>query len=63
LIDEPSRSLRHHDVADALGVPIVASLEWDPTVHRAVDAGLLAGRLPRPFERALRHAVAEPAAA
>jgi hypothetical protein len=63
LVEEPFRSLRRHDVQDALGVPIVAVVDWDATIHRAVDAGLLAGRLPRPLERALRPAVVEAAAA
>jgi len=63
LIREPERSLHRRDVTDALGVPIAAFVDWDPSVHRAVDAGLLASRLPRPFERALRTAVVEAAAA
>ncbi|MCU1463097.1 MAG: ATPase involved in chromosome partitioning [Acidimicrobiales bacterium] len=63
LIEEPERSLRRRDIVDALGVPLVAVVDCEPAVHRAVDAGLLASRLPRPLERALRSALTEAAAA
>ena len=54
LIAEPGRSLTRHDVATALGAPVVAVVEIDPAVARAVDAGLLASRLPRGLARELR---------
>jgi hypothetical protein len=63
LIDEASRALRRHDVVDALDVPVVATIECDPAIHRAVDAGLLRGRLPRALERSLRGVLTEAAAA
>ncbi len=63
LIEEPERSLRRRDVVDALGVPLVAVVDWEPVVHRAVDAGLLASRLPRALEKGLRTAITEVAAA
>ena len=44
------------DVEGVLGVPVRAVVEVDSTVARAVDAGLLAGRLPAGLERALRNA-------
>ena len=44
------------DVEDVLGVPVRAEVAWDPVVARRVDAGLLAGNLPRTLERALRRA-------
>lgn len=56
LVQEPGRSLDATDVADVLGVPVLAEVAHDPAIARAVDAGLLAGRLPRGLERALRHA-------
>lgn len=56
LVDEPARSLGRHDVEEVLGVPVVATVEFDPGVARAVDAGLLAGRLPRRLARSLRSA-------
>jgi hypothetical protein len=54
LVEEPGRSLTVGDVADALGAPVVAQVPYDPAIARAVDAGLLATRLPRPLVRALR---------
>ena len=56
VVDEAGRSLRPHDVAAVLGVPVRATLTWDPAVARAVDAGLLATRLPRTLARSLRGA-------
>jgi hypothetical protein len=58
LVDEPGRGLGSRDVEHALGVPIDAVVSIDPTVSRAVDAGLLATRLPRVMTRALRQAAA-----
>lgn len=42
LVTEPNRALRRRDVAEALDRPIVADLALEPTLARAVDAGLLA---------------------
>jgi hypothetical protein len=56
LVVEDGRSLTAADVEDALGVPVQASVSVTPQVARAVDAGLLASRLPRTLERELRHA-------
>jgi hypothetical protein len=58
LVDEPGRGLGQRDVEHALGVPVEAVVSLDPTVSRAVDAGLLASRLPRVMTRALRRAAA-----
>ncbi len=56
LVVEPGRSLDRRDVEQHLGVEVVAEVEVDPAVARAVDAGLLAARLPRGLARELRHA-------
>ncbi len=56
LVDEPGRALRHDDVAASLGAPVVATVLVDPAVARAVDAGLLAARLPAAFRRVLEAA-------
>jgi MinD-like ATPase involved in chromosome partitioning or flagellar assembly len=56
LITEPGRALGRSDVEQVLGVPVRAEIALDPGVARAVDAGLLATRLPRGLERALRDA-------
>lgn len=56
LVNEPGRTLGRHDVEAVLGVPVRAEVAWDEAVARRVDAGLLAGSLPRALERALRRA-------
>lgn len=46
LVSEPGRALGRRDVERVAGVRVVAEVPLDPAVARAVDAGLLAGRLP-----------------
>ena len=46
--------LRAVDIEHSIGAPVVAQLEIDPAVARAVDAGLLANRLPLGMLRGLR---------
>ncbi len=53
LVTEPGRALSARDVERALGAPVVAEVQYDPAVARAVDAGLLASRLPRPLAQQL----------
>lgn len=57
LVDEPGRALQRSDVESVLGVPVVAEVRVEPGVARAIDAGLLASRLPRPLSRSLQGAV------
>ena len=54
LITEPERALGVGDVEDVLGVPVVASINWEPSIARAVDSGLMSARLPRRLANALR---------
>jgi len=56
LVTEPGRALDRHDVERVVGAPVRAEVALDPAIARAVDAGLLASRLPRSLERSLRHA-------
>ena len=56
LVAEPGRALGRRDVEQVSGVDVVAEVLFDPAVARAVDAGLLVGRLPRSLARALAHA-------
>ena len=56
LVREPGRVLTAKDIEDVLRLPVRAEIDVDPAVARAVDAGLLAGRLPRLLERSLRGA-------
>ncbi len=58
LVDEPGRALSQRDVEHALGVAVEATVSLDPAVARAVDAGLLATRLPRVIARELRQVAA-----
>ena len=53
LLVEPGRPLTAGDVEDVVGAPVVLRLEVDPSVARAVDAGLLASRVPAALDRAL----------
>lgn len=57
LIEEPGRALSRRDIAAAVG-EIDVVIPWDPAVARAVDAGMLATRVPRSL-RPLRR-LAEP---
>lgn len=62
LVAEPGRALDTADVERALDLPVRAVVEADPAVARAVDAGLLASRLPRAFARSVAGLAAEEAA-
>jgi MinD-like ATPase involved in chromosome partitioning or flagellar assembly len=46
LLNEAGRALTRRDVESVLQVPVMAEIPVDPAVARAVDAGLLASRLP-----------------
>jgi hypothetical protein len=54
LLSEPGRALGRSDVEHIVGAPIRAELAVDPAVARIIDAGMLASRLPRSIDRALR---------
>lgn len=56
LVEEEGRALTVADVEAALDVPVRARVRVTPQVARAVDAGLLAVRLPPSLDRDLRHA-------
>ncbi len=54
LVAEAGRSLCPDDVEAVVGAPVRAVVPVDAGVARAVDAGLLTGRVPRLLERSLR---------
>lgn len=54
LVDEPGRVLRRPDVENVVGKRVTAHLELDPAIARAVDAGLMAGRLPLQLSHGLK---------
>jgi MinD-like ATPase involved in chromosome partitioning or flagellar assembly len=56
LLTEPGRALTKADVEACVGAPVVAEVAVDPLVARAVDAGLLATRLPRALAKELGRA-------
>lgn len=58
VVTEPGRALSQRDIEHSLGVPVEATVSFDPAVARAVDAGLLAVRLPRIASRELRRVAA-----
>jgi hypothetical protein len=54
LIEEDGRAISRRDVEAALGVPVRAMVAHDMRIARAVDAGLLNGRVPALLHRSLR---------
>jgi hypothetical protein len=54
MIREPQRALNQRDIEQAVGVRVAMVIDLDPGIARAVDAGLLAARLPRPTAADLR---------
>jgi hypothetical protein len=53
VVCDEERRIANADIASALGLPVMATVMLQPTVARAVDAGLLAARLPRALTRSL----------
>ena len=53
-VDEAGRSLGVRDVANVLGVPILATVGLRASTARAVDAGVLPTRLPDSLARPAR---------
>ncbi len=54
LVEEPGASIKPRAVERCLGAPVVATVSVDPAIARAVNSGLLAGRLPWAIGRELR---------
>jgi hypothetical protein len=54
LVREHGRSIDRFAVADLVGAPVIAQIDHDPAIARAVDAGKLVRRTPRPLTRQLR---------
>jgi len=53
LINEAGRALGKHDVEAVIGAPVVAEISFDAAIARAVDAGLLASRIPTVMSKQL----------
>ena len=58
LVEEAGRTLSRREVADVLGVPVLTRVPVREPVFRAVDAGVLAARLPEVLARAAADLVA-----
>jgi hypothetical protein len=54
LVADAGRALDRRDVEQVLGLPVLCTVQVDPVVSRAVDAGVLVTRLPKVLERSLR---------
>jgi hypothetical protein len=52
IVRAPWHALSDSEVSDLLGVPVLARIPVDPTIGRAVDAGLLTSGAPRLLRRA-----------
>jgi MinD-like ATPase involved in chromosome partitioning or flagellar assembly len=59
LVNEPGRALTSNDVATVLRTPVRAEIPVDSTISRAVDAGLLAHRVPRALDEGLADLITE----
>lgn len=53
LVREAARVLGVDDITAVVGAPVRTTVSVDPAIARAVDAGLLASRLPRALTRAV----------
>jgi hypothetical protein len=53
-VDEGGRALGAHDVANVLGVPVLATVSLRASTARAIDAGVLPTRLPDALARPVR---------
>ena len=51
LVEEQGRSLGPSEVADVLDRPVLARVQVRPSIARAIDAGVLASRLPEALAR------------
>lgn len=51
-VTEPGRALDSDDIAAVLGLPVIATIPVRAEIARAVDAGILADRLPEPLATA-----------
>lgn len=54
VVNEPGRTLNFADIAAVTGRPVTAATCYDPIIARAIDAGILASRLPRSLARDLK---------
>ncbi|MDQ6909784.1 MAG: hypothetical protein M3Z84_03215 [Actinomycetota bacterium] len=58
LVTEHERALGARDIEDVLGTPVLTVVPVEPSIARAIDAGLLGRRMPRPLAAAAGDIVA-----
>jgi len=58
LIEEPGRALGARDVADVLGVPVLATVSVRSSVARVIDAGVFPVRMPDALAKPAREVLA-----
>lgn len=47
VVEEHGRALSAQDLAEVVGAPVVATVPWELSIARAIDAGRLGNRVPR----------------
>jgi hypothetical protein len=47
VVEERGRVLQAKDLAEVVGAPVLATLPWDSSIARIIDAGRLGNRVPR----------------
>jgi hypothetical protein len=47
VVEERGRALQAHDLGDVVGAPVVATVPWDVSIARTIDAGRLGNRVPK----------------
>jgi MinD superfamily P-loop ATPase len=57
LLEEAGRSLAARDIADVLGIPVMATIPVKAAISRSVDAGVLSSRIPDILARPMRELV------
>ncbi len=58
IVEEANRALTARDLERVIGIPILATVAARPSIARAVDAGILAARLPDALARPARSVLA-----
>jgi hypothetical protein len=58
LVEESGRALGSRDVADVLGIPVLATVAVRSSVARVIDAGVFPVRMPDALAKPAREALA-----
>jgi hypothetical protein len=58
LVEEPARALGAREIADVLGIPVLATVPIRASTARVIDAGVVRMRMPDAITRPARHLLA-----